>query len=141
MLLVFGTVGVGACAGARTQSKADAASGAATSVEVLEETRATSSVGSTEVPRTEPSGAESVEVPTEKTTLPIVCEAYFARFRHCLDATMRKHPDEATRAEVRKQFDKAEQRSRAMMSAGMEANEAEAYCKQALVALTASPCE
>lgn len=124
---------VTACADARTQEDAEAPRAEAVSV--------TRSAPSAPPAVAAPRDPQPVEVPVEKGSLPIVCEAYFAKFSMCIEATLRRHPDESTRETVRLQFEKAQQRSRAMMTEGMEPKEAEEFCKQAITALTASPCE
>lgn len=72
--------------------------------------------------------------------LPLICEAYFAKFVQCLDAQMAGQP-EGTRAELRKRFTEATEASRRQMRVAMTPKDAQAYCEQALLALTTSSCE
>jgi len=84
-----------------------------------------------------PPSASAVEPPPGE--LPLICEAYFAKMLECMDSTMGGQP-EATRAEVRRRYAEANETSKRQMRAMMTAKEAEAYCRQSLLALTASTC-
>src|SRR5262245_39418666 len=74
----------------------------------------------TPVATAEPTSAPNTALVGGPRTLPPVCEAYFAKMAQCIEASLSKHPDEATRAQVRKEFEKAEQKSRALMAVSME---------------------
>jgi hypothetical protein len=139
LLLLAPLVSIG-CADARTGASPEAAPAEAVTVAVPA-VPAPPEPHVAEPAPSSPSSLGSVETPLAKGQLPVICEAYFAKFRQCIEATLRRHPDETTRITVAKQFEKAEQSSRAMMTAGMEPKDAEAYCKQALEALTISSCE
>lgn len=129
-----------ACSRAASPSPAESQSSATASAPVATEAPSSAPVALAAPPSAAPGIASAAESSTPPGELPLICEAYFAQMLQCVDTIASRAP-EATRAEVRKRFAESAETSKRQMRATMAPRDAEAYCKQSLLAITASHCE